>query len=218
VAKYGRNHWPRRFGGGKRYVEIEHEALLDALAPGWDADPSTESYAEAYAHALAISMIWSLNGRLRNQAIPSRMIENLPEFEAACNIRPGSNESVQQRRRTVAAKLRGIAGNTLGDIYDACAAMAGVNFAGLQTVDAADVWAFWPGQNPGPPSYEWMSNRAMVACKLTRGTLSELELRALVNRLKQMLNAMVPVWMRIAVGTFESGFIAGVGIPGLTLI
>ena len=58
MSAFGRNPFPRRFGGGEREVYDELAALLAALEPVWDPAEGTESYAEIYSYALAIGMIW----------------------------------------------------------------------------------------------------------------------------------------------------------------
>lgn len=216
MAAYGRSPYPRRYGGGPNVLIIEHMAMLDALAPGWDVSEDTAVYAETYAHALAVTMIWRINGRLRNQRVPTKMLESLPVWEETCGLRPTPSDTMPARRRSLAAKMRGFVGNTLGDIYDVCAAAAATNFVGINLVDPATT--YWPGINPGPPGFEWSSNRATIGVGLTRTGLADSDFFALVQRLNALLSALVPSWMTFRVGTSEGGFIVDVGIVDVTLI
>lgn len=218
MTAWGRNPWPRRWGGGPNTLIIEHEAMLRALAPGFDVSEDSPVYAEAYAHALAVTWIWRLNGRLRNQLVPSKMLETLTTWEEACRLRPTPTDSVQERRRRLAAKFRGIIGNTYSDIYDSMAALLGANFLGLTGPTVANEVTYWPGVNPGPPGFEWTSNRAIVAVRMQRLGLDDDAFLRLVARAAEMLDAMIPSWMGYQIGTDEGGFIAGVAIAGITLL
>lgn len=218
MTQYGRSPYPRRYGGGPNTLIIEHEAMLRALAPGYDVDESSPIYAEAYAHALAITWIWRLNGRLRNQLVPLKMLETLTTWEEACRLRPTPTDLVQERRRRVAAKLRGIIANAYNDIYDTMSALLGANFLGLVSPTLANEVVYWPGLNPGPPGFEWASNRAITAVRMQRLGLDDQSFQALVARAAETLDAMIPAWMGYEIGTDEGGFIAGIGIVGVTLI
>lgn len=219
MAAYGRyNGYPRKYGGGKTTHQIQHEALLAALAPGYDPASDTANFAELYAYALAISMIWAVNGRLRNQQIPANMLEALPDWEEILKLRPEPTDTVQQRRARVAAKLRGLVNNALSDISDSCAALAGANFLGLATAAVSDIYAWWPGVNPGPPGFEWSSNRAAIAVRLQRSGLSDSDFFRLIERLYQNLEALVPTWLGFCVGTDDGGFICDVGVCDVTLL
>ena len=217
MASFGRNPFPRRFGGGKRAHQIEHEALLDALAPAFDVSSESNVYAEEYGHAIATAFIWALNGRLKNIFVPGKMLETLPIFEEAMRLRPAVRDSVQVRRARVAAKLRGVIGNTLGDLTGVCQAVAGQNFVALLPVPDAYQIAYWPGVNPGPPGYEWTSNRATLCVQLQRVTLGDAEYTAMAQRLFRALADIIPCWMRVVIGE-GSGFVCSVGIVGETLI
>lgn len=217
MAGFGRNPYPKRFGGGKRYHEVELEALLDLLAPGWDVEENSALYAEVYAEALAVAMIWTLNRRHANQGIPERMLEALTTWEAACRLRPSPKDTMQARRRAVAGRLRGLAGNTLNDIYDALAKLLGRAFDGLATVPEALATTYWPGINPGPPGYEWSSNRVRVAVKIIKSRLTEAEYVSLRSKAFDLLDGLAPDWMTFTIGV-GSEFIINQGIIGQTLL
>jgi hypothetical protein len=223
---FGRNAFPLRFGGGDSIVEVEHLAMLDALAPGWDVSEDTEVYAEAYAHACAVSVIWAVNERLKNQAIPLRMLEALTTWEEATRSFPGAGDSANTRRRRVAAKLRGIAGNTLADITETCEAALGDNFVTIHTVDSADEIVFWPNapaisgvtSAPGPPGYEWCTNRCRLWIELTSAGTSDGEFLTRQASAYNAVNAILPAWMNFVFFIDTGGFLVGVsklGIDGL---
>jgi hypothetical protein len=215
-GRYGA--FPFRFGGGQSFHEIEHLAMLEALAPGYDIDEDQAVYAEVFAHARAVSMVWAINARVKNQALPLRMLENLTTWEEATGMRPGVHDLSVDRRRRVAAKLRGIAGNALADIVDTCTTIMGANFDTIVTVAAADVVVYGPGGVPGPPGFEFSSNRTHIGVRVTQDGLSTAAFTAKVNDLIAALDAMLPVWMTFQVGVGSSGFICDVGICDLTFL
>jgi hypothetical protein len=217
MAKYGRNPYPRRYGGGKRHYEVELDALLDALSPGWDSSEDTASYVELLAHARAIAIIWTINGRLKNAMIPEKMLETLTTWEEACRLRPAPSDSVQSRRRAVAGKLRALTDNTVSDIYDACAAFLGPHFDGLGTVGSGSETTYWPGINPGPPGFGWTSNRATIGVKMKRLALTPVQFVALRGRLVEMLAGLIPAWLTVTVGV-GSEFVVNQGIVGQTFL
>ena len=192
--------------------------MLDALAPGYDVAEDSPVYAEAYAHALAVSMVWALNQRLAGSLVPSRMLETLTTWEEACRLRPRRTDSVQTRRRAVAARFLGLALNTISAIYDVCATLAGAAFLGLAQVSETDAIWYAPGINPGPPGFEWTSNRATIAVRLARAGTPDAVFFDLVTRLQDAITAMVPAWMTFRIGTDEGGFIVDIGIVDLTLL
>lgn len=191
--------------------------MLDALSAGYNVDPDGNVYAETYAHAIAVAFIWALNGRLKNIYVPGKMLETLPVFEEAMRLRPGSRDALQVRRARVAAKFRGIIGNAITDLQGVCESVAGQNFVALVPVPTASEVAYWPGVNPGPPGYEWSSNRACLCVQLQRLTLSDAEYTAMTLRLRRALADIQPVWMRIVIGE-GTDFVCSVGIVGETLI
>jgi len=217
VSSWGRNPWPRRFGGGRREHYEEHIALLDALATGWDISEDQSAYAESYAHAVGLSFVWIVNKRLANQIIPERMTDMLAEWEQACRLRPLPNESVLERRRRVAAKFRGIAGNRLADIIDTCQTLLGASFVGIVNVDPLTHLNYWPGVNPGPPGFEWSSTRCILGVRVQKDLLSESEFLVRRQKLAEALDAMLPAWMSFRIGV-GSSFVVNEGIVGSTFL
>ncbi|NBS94072.1 MAG: DUF2313 domain-containing protein [Betaproteobacteria bacterium] len=217
MARWGRSPWPRRFGGGKHTVELEHEAILEALSPYFDVSEDSSVYPEALAQAWAMAVIWCAAGRSRGALIPARMLETLDDWETACRTRPSSSDSVQARRARVASRLRGLIGNTLGDISAALTDLVGSTFVQLQVVPVAGEIVYWPGVNPGPPGLEWSSNRAVLGVQLQQGLLSDDEFAAQRAQVAQLVDAMIPSWMSYRVGT-GSSFIVNVGVVGQTFV
>jgi uncharacterized protein YmfQ (DUF2313 family) len=219
VAKFGWNPFPRKFGGGQTVLESEHQNMLDRFAPGWDASYDTINWIECYTHALAISMIWAVNNRLKGQAIPSKMLEALPDWEDVLRLRPLLTDTVQARRRAVAAKLRGLAGNAMNDILAVIEDLAGSAFVELRTPTLDQTWVYWPGMNPGPPGFEWSSNRALMTIVLSRNGISNADYFNVTEQLTLSLNALIPSWMSFTIGEDSgSGFIPGVGVPWITIL
>jgi hypothetical protein len=220
MAAFGRyGPFPRRFGGGPNVLEIEHLAMLDALAPAWDVSDTTEIHAETYAHALALTAVWALNKRLEGNRIPLRMLETLSTWERACGLRPLNTDTPIDRRRAVAAKLRGFAGNALSQIDDVCRDLAGDSYLGIVTADTSQVVTYYNGINPGPPGFEWTSNRAQIGVRLDAASFTrEAELLEVVQKLRNTLNAICPAWMGFEIGTDDGGFIVNVGTIGQTIL
>jgi len=211
------NPLPFTLGGGDSTVQIEHQAILDALEPGFDISNTTALYAEAYAEAIAVAMIWYSNARLSNQMIPERMLENLTVWEESCTLRPSPDEPDRDRRSRLSAKLRGVAANALGDIEEAAITILGANFNQLSQPSPANQVVYWPGVNPGPPGYEWSSNRASISISINSNNLDKNSQASLVSAMILQLDAMCPSWMTFRVGVGLS-FICNQGIVGQTIL
>jgi hypothetical protein len=196
LVGFGRkNPFPFRFGGGESTLDVLHEALLDHYAPAWDVDDSTEKNAEAYAQALAVTFVWIANNRMANQGQPLKMIEVLPIWEQACGLRPTRADRAVVRRRRLAARLRGVASNALSDIEDACSNLLGDNFIQIDVTPTQDEMTFWPAELPGPPGFEWCSNRLTVRVRMGKQGLTDSEFDALVGELDRLLDGIWPSWM-----------------------
>jgi hypothetical protein len=209
--------FPRRFGARDDTLDIEHQALLEALRPGFDVSEGTELWDETRVEALALAIIWSVNRRVGNQNNPLKMLENLPKWESACTLRPAVGDTDRARRERLAAKLRGLSGNALQDIAEAAEQALGVHFDAFLEVDPADWITYWPGLNPGPPGYEWASNRATVGIRMTTQGLTDSELVIKRNWLIKIIGDMVPAWMTFVVGVGDE-FVCSVGLVGQTVV
>ena len=214
ILGFGRkNPFPFSFGGGESTLDVLHEALLDAYAPGWDVSDDTEKAAEAYMQALAVTFIWVANRRLAHQGQPLKMIEFLTMWEEATGLRPSAKDRPIDRRRRLAAKLRGLINSTLSDIEGACRELLGANCIALHPTAPADEIVYWPGQNPGPPGFEWSSNRCVLHVEVTKSGLSDEEFDAAMGELDRLLDGMVPAWMTFNWYT-SSGFEVGMSSLG----
>jgi hypothetical protein len=215
---FSRRPFPRRFGGGINHIIVEHTALLDSLKLGYDVSEDQAVYAEAYAHAIAIVGMWRINGRLRNFLVPSKMMESLPVWEESCHIRPEPGDTPQQRRRVMGAHFLGFHGNLLVDLENVCRAAGGANFIQINGVDTPDMVDYWPGINPGPPGFEWMSTRHAYSFVLTSTGMDARSFNALVRTINREMTGLLPSHMIFKTGTGVDGFIVDIGIVDLTLI
>lgn len=166
---------------------------------------------EAAAEAAAVAMIWAAGERLSNQSQALKMIEALPVWEEACGLQPGAKDSARERRDALAAKFRGYGGNTESDIRGICSASMGSAFVALHHVPAAEATSYWPGINPGPPGYEWMSNFSLVLAQVTKSGLGDAEFRRRVNKMTATVDEVLDSectfdWFRWDTDGTEEGF------------
>ncbi len=226
------NPFPFTFGGGSSAVEEEYDAMLEALRPGYCIEPNTEVNDEVSAHAQGIAMAWAADDRLANQFIPMRMMENLPVWEEATGLRPVVGDLDIERRKRLAAKFRGLAGNRLADISEACTAMLGDNFEDIVVVDGEDAIVYWPGgppayaasgvavatTAPGPPGFEYSSNRDRIGIRVNKTGLSDADFFNKRAALAELLEQIVPSWMSFQIGVGTTGFTLGTSILGETFV
>jgi len=213
--------FPLRFGGPDRTHDQEHQALLNALAPGWDVSEGTELWVEARVDAMVATMIWAVNRRLANQRVPLRMIDDLEDWEQVTALRPTPVDTMRERRQRLAAKLRGIANNAINDIIDTCSTALGANFEGLEAPTTANWITYWPGVNPGPPGYEFASNRAHVCIHTNKNGLAEEDFLRKRTMVIDLLDHMRPSWMTFTVGVgagVGASHVCNVGIVNQTII
>lgn len=213
----GYGGFPIEFGGEDSTLETEHQALLDALSPGWDVDDPVHS-AELFGYATALTIAWAVNRRLESQALALGMLENLTTWEEVLKLRPSPTTPDIERRRRVAGKIRGYAGNTITDIYDACASLLGVNFVGIHTTPPASNIIYWPGVNPGPPGLEWSTNRLRIGVEVNTSGLSADAFNEKRSALAELLDALLPSWMSFTIGAGGGGFVINQGVIGQTFL
>jgi hypothetical protein len=211
------NPFPLTFGGDESVEEIEHESLLGELAPAYDTEEGTASHSELIAYAQLLAGMWAMNERLRNQALPRRMLDVLTDWETILRLTPESDATDVSRRAGVAAKLLAFASNAIVDIRAAIVALMGSNFDDLVFVDPADEVTYWPAVNPGPPGFEWMSNRAVLGVRINRSGLSDNAFYAKRAALAELLDGMLPAWMTYEIG-IGSSFVVNVGTVGSTFL
>lgn len=228
MAGFGKtNPFPRRFGGGTRSRTYERRALERVFARDLtnknELDPSSALAAEAYAYGNAIANIWAINERNQGNDIPARMMETLSTNEEILKTRPSSDDSDNDRRAAVAAKLRGISGQaTSEDIEAVCRELLGSAYEGIRTVDPTMEFSYWPGINPGPPGFEWTSNRAVIGIAVRQGSQSDAAWARIMSKLRDMLHTLLPAWEVFEIGTDDGGFVIGddadCGIIGVTFL
>jgi hypothetical protein len=193
---FGRfNPFPFRFGGGKRAIELAHEALVVAYSQNTDTSDETIQGLEAYAEARVISQAWVASKRLGNQMVPTKMLENLPIWESVCRLQADASDSDQERRAELSGKLRGLINNAEPDIRDACIEVLGPAFVDVVYTQEADEMTYWPGVNPGMPITPWTSNVCMAWVEVTKVGMNQDVFERRVGRLMRMLDDLLPVWM-----------------------
>lgn len=196
--------FPVRFGGGKRPVETEHEALLETYKPVFNVDQGELPWLEAMAEAAVAGMMWAGSLRLANQRTPTKMIDGLRIWEEACGLSPSASDPPVERRAEVAAKFRSYGNNAEPDIRDVCAAMMGSNFVELSWVLTAEDVTYWPGINPGPPGLEWFSRQCIAYIEVTKAGLDQASFDRKVGKLTQALDSFLPAWMTFEIFTVDT--------------
>ncbi len=214
-GRYGR--WPRRFGGAASVQEQHQEALLKANEDFLDPADDKQFFQETYAEARVLSIMWSANRRLENQSVPERMLENLPVWEQSLTLRPTLDDTDVARRALVSARLRGLHGNTPGDVEEAVRRIWGENFISITTPDTADQITYWPGINPGPPGFEWSTNRVRICIRVNNVAVTHSQFIANLHATVDLLQGMLAAWESFVIGTGDS-FICNVGIVGQTFL
>lgn len=207
--------WPHRFGARDKTLDVAHQALLRALAPAFDTSKGTALWAETRAEALAIALVWRCNRRAGNQLVPTRMLEVVRRWEEACGLRPLPSDAAATRRTRIAARLIGVAGNRLNDIAGICEQVMGPCFVAILKPEV--VVSYWPGVNPGPPGFEFTSNRAVICVQLQRTALGDADFEQRHRELVDQLERITPSWMRIVTGEGDE-FVADIGISDVTII
>lgn len=186
--------FPRSLGGGKPAKKTIHEDLIDYYEPVFDTSEDQLPWLEAYAEASVLQSVWAAGERLKHQLNPTKMLENLPVWEEATQLRPRASDYPSTRRANLAAKMRGFGDNDEGAIYDVCQSIMGTAFVDLVFLDEADVTSYIPGILPGPPGLDWYSNRAHIYVELQQAGLSEDEFSERVNALGRTLEDFLPAW------------------------
>jgi hypothetical protein len=213
---FGRfNKFPFRFGGGKSAHEQVHEALLASYAKVLDTSPDGVVDSEAYAEAACLAMVWAAGRRAGNQLQPTRMTDWLEPWESILLTRPAPGDTDAERRRSVAGKFRVLTNNAEPDIFAACSAILGINIVDVSYLSGADVTEYYPAINPGPPGAEWYSDALTVRVQVNNVGITSSAYDRKVAKLEEMLDGMLPTWMRSEVFRWdtegvEDGFILDV--------
>lgn len=213
------NPFPVNLGGGESIVEGERGALLDGIERelGLSPQDDTENYAETAGEATAVAIIWAISARLRNQAIPERMLEQLTVWEESTGLRPTADDLPIDRRALLAGKMRGQINNAIIDIEEVCQKVLGNNYVEVVQTDESNAVGYWPGVNPGPPGYEWSSNYGQIGVVMTMDGLSNAQILDKRDRLHLELEHLLPSWMSFQIGV-GSSFTVNAGIVGRTFL
>jgi hypothetical protein len=213
--------FPLKLGKARRRFYQLKRALLEELKKyGLAVEPGDTAHIEASADARAIAWIWSINQRVANQNHPRRMLENLPVWEEAMQLRPTPTQSDNDRRRVVGARMRGFTNNALDpDMKAAATEVAGSVFVETRTTVEADATIYWPGVNPGPPGFENTSNRSHVAFVLDATGVEQDDFITRRDAVVGIIADMRPDWLTYEVGTDpDAGFVIGQSIVGQSLL
>ena len=196
MAGYGAyNPYPRRYGGGKRAIEVVHESLLEDYSRMWNVEPNTLGWHEAYAESAMVACAWAGAKASHNALIATKMAYSLPTWEEAFGLRPLPSESAMQRRANLDAKMRSMGNNAEADARDASERILGDNFVGITWVATASEVVYWPGIFPGQPPFEWASNREIVLVEANKDGVSQAQFDAKVARLVAVLDDLIPAYM-----------------------
>lgn len=225
MSTFGRwSGFPFTIGGTPSPKQAEYNNLRAALAPdgrGFNVDSDLIDI-ENEAHATALRMVWDVNRRTSNQAIPLKMLEEVTRWEEILRLRPDPSDSDNARRAAIDAKTRGFGGNNISDIEAVSRAVFGPNFIAVNTVEPDSVVAYDPGTSPGPPGREWSTNRLQLGIVVSNNGLSDAQFASKRQTLHETLDAMFPAWMTFFIGTAPagatSGFICDVSICDIALV
>jgi hypothetical protein len=203
-------------GGGPDDLDVAQAALLEAMRDYLVPNDAAQ-LALTNGEALAIAMTWAINRRRKGQLNPNAMIETLPAWEEACGLRPGPNDTDYDRRKALAAQFLGYIGNALTQLYALCQSIAGASFLGFY-LPTSSAPTYTPGLMPGPPGWESMSCRAMVAVRLAPVGATGASFLAMVQKLNRALGLACPAWMGWVVGIDQGHTICDVAIADAVLV
>lgn len=205
MAGYGGyNPYPRSYGGDVQPIETVHQALLDDVGRYQAVEDGTLGHIETYAEAAMVDAAWSGALASHNAFIALRMSYSLPTYEEAFGLRPKPTDAPVARRRALDAKMRSMGDNAEADIRDMCERLMGANFVGLTWVDSAEDVTYWPGIYPGPPGFDWATNREIVLVEVNKDGLSQDAFEAKESKLLEMLDDLVPAHMQFNVYVHNS--------------
>ena len=204
----------------KRYYELKAALLDDAKRDGFGVDVDDDAEIEASAFARLLAIIWSINRRVANQNFPRRMIEGLLTWETAMQLRPTPAQGENERRRAVAARMRGYTNNNLTtDMAPAVAELTGTSYVTERTLAEADTTTYWPMVNPGPPGFEFASNRCHYAFELTTAGSGRTAFLDRRDRAAALIDEMRADYNTFEVGTDpDTGFTVGKSLVGQSLL
>jgi hypothetical protein len=99
---------PRRFGQGRPFLRVVHDALAAARGTAIDAlTPGTVAYVETHAYARALVFDgYGTNERLGNQCDPRRVTDMLSRWEKITGLLPIPTATLHDRRVAVLRRMR----------------------------------------------------------------------------------------------------------------
>lgn len=214
--------FPCNLGAADDTLEQIRLALSEELRSwGLNVNDGESAEIELTSDAMVLAFMWAVNERIGNQALPLRMIDHLPVWETIMQLRPVKGQGDNARRAAVAARMRGFGGNAFStDMTQAAATEAGGAWVESRKNAEADTTSYWPGINPGPPGFEYASNRAHVAFVLNSAGIELGQFIDLRDRVAILVDQMRPDWLTFEVGTNDTGdgFKLGVSIVGQDLL
>lgn len=204
----GFSPFPLRFGGGKTRVQAIYEALNESLGTAYDTSDTSNVTAETMAEARALAAVWSANRRLSLQWDPARMTDFVSRWEKIFDLHPATTDSMNDRRDALRAKFLALAGPST--VSDACAALLGDSFVGIETTPLASALIRWPANGYAS---EWRSSVAHILVRVQIASNQTLaEFIKLMGKLTLMLDDLLP-----AATTFDWATFADNGGDGFYL-
>lgn len=188
-------------GGGKRTLEYVLESLNAQRGTAYDITEDSAVYAENMAYARALAEVLSMNQRLANQWIPSKMTTCLARWEAICGIRPAPTDTDAVRRARIAQKFDFIGKlANRAKLDEELAAELGSVFVAVEYISYANAIIHvpdgtypWGTVSSGAP---WCSTVAHVLIKTQVPTgYTEEDYYAAVARVSPLMEQLAPAWV-----------------------
>lgn len=254
---------PFKLGGGRsETVRAMHEIVVNGrplvLRDGGDG---TEVQAEDRTMARMLAVGWRDSERRRKQGDPMKLsaevrpvkdpatgeveaLSVLERWEKILGLRAWDRDALVDRRRAVAARLRGYTSNTVATINGAMGAVFGPWFLSVEENDIADVdyagkappgnvqasWAdsgyTFSADYPGiyNATYPFSSGLARITINFVPPqNTDQSDVDAKASKALEVLDAILPAWMSAttsqwAVDQTTGGFLADLSLIGLTAI
>lgn len=254
---------PFKLGGGRsETVRAMHEIVTNGrplvLQGGGDG---TEVQAEDRTFARMLAVGWRDSERRRKQGDPMKLsaevrpvkdpetgkveaLSMLERWEKILGIRSWDRDALVDRRRAVAARLRGYTSNTVATVNGAMGAVFGPWFLSVEERDISEVhyagrvpagtvhasWADsgftftaeYPGEySAARPFYSGLANITINFVPPQNTDQSDVDAKA--SKALEVLDAILPAWMSAttsqwAVDQTTGGFLADISLIGLTAI
>jgi len=168
----------------------------------------TAVYVENYAIAKAINDLWETNQRLANQFDPLRMGAFLERWEAILGISVNPNDTIDQRKAVVGAKMALLANAPIHQaVADLCQAYLGDMFVEVVNTYASENLGGVPGGATVPggvnlPDDLWFSPISIIAVrtwqvrdKYNNYLYDERDYVKKINALSYVLDGFLPAYM-----------------------